>query len=75
MQTVGPGSYASPPAISGSAIGFLGMGDPGLAVPAGATQLFRFGATRSGRAIITFQPTDGFPGQTRPDVLDTVDVW
>ena len=68
LQSVGPGEYVSPPAISSSAVHFLGvtLGEP---VPAGPTQRFRFQAVQSGRAVITFRHT----GQS-PTVQDTVVV-
>jgi hypothetical protein len=74
-QTIGPGQYSSPPPIAGAAVRFLGMGDPGLPVPAGATQKFLFRAQAVGRSIITFHPEDGMPGQVRPDIQDTVYVF
>lgn len=69
LQTIGPGEYASPPAISSASVRFLGASLVGPAVPAGPTQRFRFRAVASGRAIIGFQHT----GQG-PAVEDTVDV-
>src|SRR4051794_29351663 len=49
LQTIGPGEYSSPPAISSAAVTFLdvvGCGDP---VPAGPTQCFRFRAAARGQ--------------------------
>lgn len=69
LQTIGPGEYASPPAISSPAVTFLdviGCGDP---IPAGPTQCFRFRAAQPGLAIVTFTHTE-----RNAPVQDTVDV-
>jgi hypothetical protein len=72
MGTVGPGSYLVPPALSGSALTFLGEtsgGEP----PSGSQQIFHFLGVAGGRTIIMFQNTN--PDKTRyPDVSDTVVV-
>lgn len=54
LQTIGPGSYASPPTIEGTAVTFLDASFVGPQVPAGPTQVFRFKAVRPGRAILAF---------------------
>lgn len=54
LQTVGPGSYASPPTIEGTAVTFLDASYVGPQVPAGPTQVFRFKAVEPGQAILTF---------------------
>jgi hypothetical protein len=69
LQSIGPGEYQAPPAISSTAIRFQSAGLVGPSVPAGVTQLFRFQALRQGRAIVTFRHS----GQT-VTVVDTVDV-
>lgn len=69
LQTIGPGEYASPPAISSPAVRFLGVSLIGPAVPAGVTQRFSFQAVAPGSAIILFHHT----GQN-PMVEDTVEV-
>jgi hypothetical protein len=69
LQTIGPGEYASPPAISSPAIRFLGVAYVGPPVPAGPTQKFSFQAVAPGMAIIVFHHT----GQN-PIVEDTIEV-
>jgi hypothetical protein len=69
LQTIGPGEYASPPAISSPAIRFLGVAYVGPAVPAGPTQRFSFQAVAPGLAIVVFHHT----GQ-HPMVEDTIEV-
>lgn len=69
LQTVGPGEYASPPALSSPAIVFLDSTECGEPVPAGATQCFHFRAAHPGEAVISFTHT----GNNLP-VQDTVDV-
>ena len=69
FQTVGPGEYASPPAVGSSAVRFLSMDVVTPAVPAGVTQRFRFEAVRPGVAVIVFHHTAG--GAT---IEDTVQV-
>lgn len=74
MQTVGPGAFASPPTLSGSAIAFLGVG-PGPNDPGGVTQVFHFKAVEGGSTIVTFQPIDNnTPGFPHTNVVDTVTV-
>ena len=69
LQTIGPGEYASPPAISSRAIRFLGVAYVSPAVPAGPTQKFSFQAVAPGLAIVVFHHT----GQS-PVVEDTIEV-
>ena len=57
LGTVGPGSFASPPAISSVALTFVGMSYASVQVPSGPTQLFRFKAERTGTAIVTYTHT------------------
>src|SRR4051812_8851233 len=57
LQTVGPGEYISPPAISSAAVHFLDVSLVSPAVPAGPTQRFRFRAEAPGQAVLTFQHT------------------
>jgi hypothetical protein len=54
LQTIGPGAYESPPAVSSSIVRFLDVSQAAFAVPAGPTQLFRFHGVSSGQAIIVF---------------------
>src|SRR3569623_3289141 len=42
LQTIGPGEYASPPAISSPAVVFQAVTQCGSPVPAGPTQCFHF---------------------------------
>lgn len=53
IQTIGPGEYVSPPAVSSAAVRFLDVrqGNP---VPAGVTQHFRFEAVAPGVAVVVF---------------------
>jgi len=69
LQTIGPGEYSSPPAVSSAAVRFLDVAQASFAVPAGPTQRFRFEAASRGKAVIVFQHT----GNNRT-VEDTVDV-
>jgi hypothetical protein len=69
FQSIGPGEYLSPPAISSGAVEFLEVSLLTPGVPAGVTQRFRFRAALPGQAVITFQHT----GQN-PTVKDTVNV-
>lgn len=69
LQTIGPGEYVSPPAITGSALLFLGAEVVGPYLPGGPTQEFRFNAVTRGQAIIAFHHT-----QSGPNVSDTVIV-
>jgi hypothetical protein len=55
LQTIGPGAYASPPAVSSSAVRFLDVGQASIRVPAGPTQVFRFKAVKPGWAVIVFR--------------------
>ena len=73
MSTVGPGSYLTPPSLSGPALVFLGETSPGVVVPSGSQQIFHFKGVASGTSIIVFQNTN--PDKTHyPDVSDTVVV-
>ena len=67
LQTIGPGEYSSPPALSSSAVEFRDMAGVCPCVPAGPTQRFRFLAAGPGSAIVTFTHTD-----RNPMVEDTV---
>jgi hypothetical protein len=67
LQTIGPGEYSSPPALSSSAIQFRDMADVCPCVPAGPTQRFRFLAAGPGSAVVRFTHTD-----RNPMVEDTV---
>ena len=67
LQTIGPGEYSSPPALSSSAVEFRDVADVSPYVPAGPTQRFRFLAAGPGSAIVTFTHTD-----RNPMVEDTV---
>jgi hypothetical protein len=69
LQTIGPGEYSAPPAVSSGAVHFVDVSLVSPYVPAGPTQRFRFEATSSGKAIIVFQHT----GENRA-VEDTVNV-
>jgi hypothetical protein len=69
LQTIGPGEYQSPPAVSSSAVRFLDVAYVSPSVPAGPTQRFRFKAEAPGHAIVTFRHS----GST-PMVSDTVEV-
>lgn len=69
LQTVGPGEYSSPPAISSDAVRFVTVSLVSPYVPAGPTQRFQFAAMTRGKAVIVFQHT----GNDR-EVQDTVDV-
>ena len=69
LQTIGPGEYSSPPAVSSDAVHFLDVSQVSPVVPAGPTQRFRFSARTRGEAVIVFQHT----GNNRT-VEDTVDV-
>lgn len=65
LQSVGPGEYSNPPEISGSAIQFVALDpNPGLQVPAGVTQFFRFRAVASGQAILVFRHSGSNPTWT-----------
>jgi len=57
LQTIGPGEYASPPAVSATQLVFLGVFPAGYTVPAGQTQRFRFKAQGRGLVVIRFQHT------------------
>ena len=67
LQTIGPGEYSSPPALSSSAVEFRDVADVSPYVPAGPTQRFRFLAAGPGSAIVRFTHTD-----RNPMVEDTV---
>jgi hypothetical protein len=57
LQTIGPGEYSSPPAISAPIVSYEGVSEAGVAVPAGPTQHFRFLALSRGEAVIVFTHT------------------
>ena len=67
LQTIGPGEYSSPPAVSSSAVQFRDMSQVIPVVPAGPTQRFRFLAVARGSTIVRFTHTD-----RNPIVEDTV---
>jgi hypothetical protein len=67
LQTIGPGEYSSPPAVSSSAVQFRDMSQVIPVVPAGPTQRFRFFAVTPGSTIVRFTHTD-----RNPIVEDTV---
>src|SRR5918912_123764 len=69
LQTVGPGEYATPPAISSPAVAFVNVDYCGAPVPAGPTQCFHFRASSRGNAIVSFTHTG-----SNPTVQDTIDV-
>ena len=69
LQNVGPGEYASPPALSSTALRFIDASVVTPAVPAGLTQRFRFQALQAGDAVITFHQVEG-----EVTVQDTVHV-
>lgn len=69
LQSIGPGEFSSPPTLTGSAVEFLEVSDPGIAVPAGVTQAFRFKAVAVGDVVIRFHHTGN-----NPTVQDTVIV-
>jgi hypothetical protein len=69
LQTVGPGSYESPPSVSSAAMRFLSVGLVSPTVPAGPTQQFRFKGEAPGEAIIVFRHSG-----ISPTVTDTVRV-
>ena len=69
LQTVGPGTYQSPPTISSSSLRFLDMTFVGPPVPAGPTQRYRFKAEAPGHAVILFQHSGN-----NLAVSDTVEV-
>ena len=69
LQTIGPGSYASPPAISSGAVQFVDVRQSSTPVPAGPTQEFRFLAVAKGTAVVRFTHTE----MGRP-VADTIRV-
>ena len=75
LQSIGPGEYASPPAISSTSLRFLDVSLVTPAVPAGVTQKFRFRGQAAGRAVIAFEHTgqssDPGAGLT---IQDTVQV-
>lgn len=74
LQTVGPGSYVAPPALTGSAIEYLEVTSGGID-PAGDNQVFHFKGVASGTTIITFSNVCGCsPSRPPYSVIDTVTV-
>jgi len=69
LQTIGPGEYQSPPAVSSSTVRFVDVAYVSPFVPAGPTQRFRFRAEARGRAIVTFRHSG-----SSPMVHDTIEV-
>lgn len=57
LGTVGPGAYASPPAISAPVVNYLGVEEATTNTPAGPVQTFRFMTVAPGTAIIDFVNT------------------
>ena len=68
VWTIGPGAYESP-AISGSAVAFLGASGVGPNTPGGPRQLFRFRGVSAGRAIVVLLHSG-----SEPTITDTVVV-
>jgi hypothetical protein len=69
LQTVGPGEYQSPPAVSSANVQFLDVSQAAVSVPAGPTQQFRFRAVRTGQAVVVFQNSG-----LSPRLTDTIVV-
>jgi len=69
LQTLGPGEYIAPPAISSPAVVFRDVTACGAPVPAGPIQCFHFRAAAAGQAVITFTHSG-----MNSAVQDTVDV-
>jgi len=67
--TVGPGEYASPPAISSDVLRFVTVQYVGPFTPGGPRQQFRFVAVAKGGAIVRFHHTGN-----NADIADTVVV-
>jgi len=75
LQTIGPGEYLSPPAISSPSVRFLDVSLVTPPVPAGVTQKFRFHAQTAGRSVITFEHTGESPDPSVGlTIQDTVEV-
>ena len=58
LGNVGPGTYASPPDITGAALAFEGVEVVPPYLPSGPTQRFRFKAIARGAAKVTLAKTD-----------------
>ena len=69
LQTIGPGEYEVPPAISSPSLRFIDVALVTPHVPAGPTQRFRFRAESRGQAIILFRHSGN-----NSAVSDTVEV-
>jgi hypothetical protein len=73
IQTIGPGSYDSIPAISSTALSFVAsemIGTP----PAGPTRRFRFRVVGPGTAVVVFRFNQIIPGWPDRTLQDTVVV-
>lgn len=55
LNNIGPGAYASPPAVSTSSVEFVDVSIVGPPNPGGPTQRFRFYARSVGTAIVRFE--------------------
>ena len=74
MQTIGPGSYAVPPTLAGSAVAYLEV-TMRLQDPGGLTQVFHFRGVEPGTTVITFEQIDNnTPGFPHVNIVDTVTV-
>jgi hypothetical protein len=58
LGTVGPGHYASPPAITGPSAVFVKEEPWGIANPGGPTQRFIFRTVSTGTSIVRIMHTD-----------------
>ena len=67
LGTTGPGEYASPPLISGSAVDFINVAYVGPTTPGGVQQMFRLRAVAPGMAVAHFQHTD--PARSVDDTI------
>lgn len=55
LSNIGPGTYASPPAVSASSVEFVDVAIVGPNNPGGPTQRFRFYARSVGTAVVRFE--------------------
>lgn len=69
LGTVGPGQYAVPPDVAGSAVRFVDEAVVAPYTPGGPRQRFRFESVARGQSIVTFTHTG-----SGPLVQDTVVV-
>lgn len=63
LQTIGPGQFLGPPTVSSAAVRYVGEASPGVIVPAGVRQIYRFQAVAPGSARISLAWAD----ETRTD--------